>query len=41
MAIGFYFVFKQSSFFLNGPAFIPPPLLMAWALVDELFLRHP
>ena len=28
-------------FFLNGPAFTPPPLLMALPLVEELFLRLP
>ena len=28
---------QQKLFF--GPAFTPPPLLMAWPLVDELFLR--
>ena len=30
--------FKKSSFFLNGLAFtLPPPLLMVWPLVEELF----
>ena len=32
---------KKSSFFHNGPAFTPHPLLMAWPLAEELFLRLP
>ena len=29
--------FQKSSFFLNGPALTPPPLLMTWPLVEDLF----
>ena len=32
---------QKSFFFLNGPAFTPPPLLMARPLREELFLRLP
>ena len=33
MAIGFF----SKEHFRNGPAFTPPPLLIAWPFVQELF----
>ena len=35
-----FFLILKKEFFLDGQAF-PPPLLMAWQVVLELFLRLP
>ena len=43
MAIGIFFCLQKTFFSLNDPVFSPPPhqFLMAWPLVEKLFLLLP